>query len=53
LLAPCVCAARELRIGVFGLFHPDRLVISSLPAQTVIVTAGTQQLVVSDGGGAL
>jgi stage II sporulation protein D len=52
LLAPCVCAARELRIGVFGLFHPERLVISSLPAQTVIVTAGTQQIVVSDGGGA-
>jgi len=52
LLAPCVCAARELRIGVFGLFHPERLVISALPAQTVIVTAGTQQIVVSDGGGA-
>jgi stage II sporulation protein D len=52
LLAPCVCAARDLRIGVFGLFHPERLVISSLPAQTVIVTAGTHQIVLSDCGGA-
>ena len=52
MLAPCVCAARELRIGVFGLFHPERLVICSLPAQTVVVTAGTQQIVVSDGRGA-
>ncbi len=49
-MAPCLCAARELRIGVFGLFHPERLVIISLPAQTVIVTAGTQEIVVSDGG---
>jgi peptidoglycan hydrolase-like amidase len=49
-LAPCAAAARELRIGVFGLFHPKRLVISSLPAQTVILTAGTHQIVLSDCG---
>jgi stage II sporulation protein D len=52
LLAPCVGAARDLRISVFSLFHPQRLVVSSLPAQTVMVTAGTRQIVLSDGGGA-
>jgi stage II sporulation protein D len=41
-----------VRIGVFSLFHPQRLVISSLPAQTVIVTAGTRQIVLSDCAGA-
>ena len=50
MLAPGVCTARELRIGVFGLFHPERLVISSLPAQTLILTAGTHPIVLSDGG---
>ena len=52
MLAPCVCTARDLRIGVFGLFHPERLVISSLPAQTVILTAGSHQIGLSDCGGA-
>ena len=45
---PCACAARELRIGVFGLLHPERLVIYSLPAQTAILTAGTHQIILSD-----
>ena len=49
MLAPCAATARELRIGVFGLFHPERLVISSLPAQTLILTAGAQTIALSDG----
>jgi peptidoglycan hydrolase-like amidase len=49
LLAPCVCGARDLRIGVFGLFHPGRLVISSLPAQSVMVTAGSRQFILPEG----
>ncbi len=52
MLAPCVCAAKDLRIGVFGLFHPERLVISSLPAQLAIVTVGSRRFVLSDGRGA-
>ena len=52
LLAPCTCAARDLLIGVFGLFHPERLVISCLPAQPAIVTVGSRRLVLSDGRGA-
>ena len=50
MLAPCAATARELRIGVFGLFHPEHLVISSLPAQTLILTAGTHLIVLSDAG---
>jgi stage II sporulation protein D len=52
LLAPCACAARDLRIGVFGLFHPERLVISSLPVQAAILTAGTRQIAFTDCGAA-
>ena len=53
LLVPGACAAGDLRIGVFGLFHPQRLVISSLPAQTVILSAGTHQIILSEGGRAV
>ena len=49
MLASCAATARELRIGIFGLFHPERLVISSLPAQTLIVTAGAHTIALSDG----
>jgi stage II sporulation protein D len=49
LLAPFTCAARDLRIGVFGLFHPERLVVSSLPARQVMVTAGSRRFILAEG----
>ena len=49
LLAPCACASGDLRIGVFGLFHPQRLVVSSLPAQPVMVTMGSRRFVLREG----
>jgi stage II sporulation protein D len=41
-----------VRIGVFGLFHSERLEISSVPAQPAAVTVGSRQLVLADGQGA-
>ena len=49
MLVPRASTARDLRIGVFGLFHPKRLIVSSLPTQTIICNAGTHQVVLSDG----
>ena len=49
LLTPFICPARDLLIGVFGLFHPQRLVIFSLPAQQIMLTTGSRRFVLSEG----
>ncbi len=49
MLTPGVSAASDLRIGVFGLFHSQRLVISALPAQPVMVTVGSRRFVLAAG----
>jgi stage II sporulation protein D len=50
MLVPRASTTRDLRIGVFGLFHPKRLMISSLLTQTIICNGGMHQIVLSDGG---
>jgi peptidoglycan hydrolase-like amidase len=40
LLLPLLAQAQDVRIGVLGLFKPQRLVISALPASAVVVTTG-------------
>ena len=42
------CDARDLRVGVFGLFHPQHLVITSLPSQPVMVSVRAHEIVLSD-----
>ena len=48
LLVQCV-SARELRVGVFGLLHPRRLIVTCPAGQLLILTAGSHQVSLSDG----
>jgi len=51
-MASCA-AARDLRIGVFGLLHPQQLTITCLPGQMLMLTAGSHQVALSGGASAL
>ena len=52
LLTSCA-AARDLRIGVFGLLHPQQLTIACPPGQMLTLTAGSHQVALSGGSSAL
>ena len=52
LMASCA-AARDLRIGVFGLLHPQQLTITCPPGQMLMLTAGLHQVALSGGASAL
>src|SRR5580692_8749295 len=41
----------KVRIGVFGLFHPDQLTISPPPGQALVVRAGDDRIVLEHSSG--
>jgi stage II sporulation protein D len=52
MLAPCASAG-DLRIGVFGLLHPQQLVITCPRGQMLVLSAGPRQISLSSGASAL
>lgn len=49
---PCVSSAQDVRIGVFGLFHPHELVVRPASDSALVVKAGEQTVVVEKSSGA-
>jgi len=47
----CVSSAQEVRIGVFGLFHPHELVVRPASDSALVVKAGEQTFVVEKSSG--
>jgi len=41
----------EVRIGVFGLFHPRQLSVSAVPGSTLMLRAGDQQILLETSAG--
>lgn len=49
MLSSRLCSGGDLRIGVFGLFHPTQITISAAPGQSLLVTTGKTQMVLREG----
>jgi stage II sporulation protein D (peptidoglycan lytic transglycosylase) len=49
LLAPGACRGGEVRIGVFGLFHPVDLTVSAAPGPSLRITADGWRWMLRDG----
>lgn len=49
---PIVSLAQDVRIGVFGLFHPHELVVRPASDSALVVKAGEQTLIVQKSSGA-
>ncbi len=49
--APPDSAARSVRIGVLGLFHPRQLTVSAPPGHTLVVRAGDERIVLEFSSG--
>lgn len=43
--------AQDVRVGVFGLFHPDRLVVSARTGSAVVVHVAEESLVLEESSG--
>jgi len=52
MLAGSLASAQEVRIGVFGLFHPRQLMVSAPPGPAIIVHAGQQSFAIENSSGA-
>jgi stage II sporulation protein D len=50
-LANSAAVAQEVRIGVFGLFHPRELTLSASPGAALVVHAGAESLVLERSSG--
>jgi stage II sporulation protein D len=48
---PFACVAQDVRVGVFGLFHPQELVVSSASGSSLVVKAGERTLVLGTNSG--
>jgi peptidoglycan hydrolase-like amidase len=51
MLAGSLASAQEVRIGVFGLFHPGQLIVSAPTGSVIIVHAGQQSFAVENSSG--
>jgi stage II sporulation protein D len=51
LLAAHTAPAQDVRIGVFGLFHPQQLVLQSTLSQALVIQAGDRTLVLERSSG--
>ena len=49
---PLASIAQDVRIGVFGLFHPQELVVSPVAGSALVVKAGEQTFVLEKSSGA-
>ncbi len=52
MLAGSLASAQEVRIGVFGLFHPRQLMVSAAAGTAIIVHAGQQSFAVENSSSA-
>lgn len=52
MLAGSLASAQEVRIGVFGLFHPRQLMVSAAAGTAIIVHAGQQWFALENNSGA-
>jgi peptidoglycan hydrolase-like amidase len=52
MLAGPLASAQDVRIGVFGLFHPRQLIVSPPAGAAIIVHTGHQSFAIENGSGA-